>query len=59
MAATHSDGVHARVKSPARIALASTQEEAERWFFDTHGYVSLCTTVPSACAVSRLRCLHV
>jgi hypothetical protein len=41
MAAVHSDGVHARLKEPARVAQASTREEAERWFFDTHGCESI------------------
>jgi hypothetical protein len=38
MAAVHSDGERARIKPPAQVALASTKEDAERWFFDTHGY---------------------
>jgi hypothetical protein len=39
MAATESDGEVARLKPPRRVALASTREAAERWFFDTHGYI--------------------
>ena len=39
MAAVDSDGVHAQLKEPDRVALASTREEAERWFFDVHGYM--------------------
>jgi hypothetical protein len=39
MAPTASDGVQARIKPPARIELAVTREAAERWFFDTHGYL--------------------
>ena len=41
MGSVDSDGVRARLKEPARLAQASTQEEAERWFFDTHGCESV------------------
>ena len=39
MSAVESDGVHARLKPPPRVSLASTRHEAERWFFDVHGYL--------------------
>ena len=39
MAAVASDGVSCKVKSPATRAVATTQEESEQWFFDTHGYL--------------------
>lgn len=37
MAAVDSDGLQVQLKPPACVALARTQEEAERWFFDTNG----------------------
>ena len=37
MGAVKSDGVHLQLKEPLRVTQASTQEEAEKWFFDTHG----------------------
>ena len=39
MAAVESDGVQAQLKPPTRVAQATTRQEAERWFFDTHGYL--------------------
>lgn len=44
MAAVSSDGSDAHIKAPTRVALATTQEEAERWFWDTNG----CKFMPAA-----------
>ena len=40
MAAVHSDGRNAHVKAQAQeqVTMANTRVEAEKWFFDTHGY---------------------
>ena len=54
MGAVESDGIHTCLKEPARVAQAGTPEEAEQWFFDTHGCESVrgrpvvCVCVTSA-----------
>ena len=57
MGSVESDGEQARLVAPPRVALASTQEEAERWFFDTHGYLVIVRRPRSVtAALSQLLC---